>query len=50
MNINTDKIFSNNVNFSLKTDGSFSHSGDTDIVMDKFLQNTNGVLTIKDFK
>ncbi len=50
MNVNIDKFLSNAVNFSLKTDGSFSHSGDTDPVMDKFLMNSNGIIAIKDFK
>lgn len=49
-NVNMDKYFSNVVNFSIKTDGSYSHSGSTDPVMDKFMQNANGILEFKSFK
>ncbi len=50
MGVNADKYFSNVVNFSLKNDGDFSHSGFTDPVMDKFLQNVGGVIDFYDFK
>jgi len=46
-NLHADKYFSNAVNFSLKTDGAFSHSGDVDPVMDKFIQNMNGIFEFK---
>ncbi len=49
MDLRADKYFSNMVNFSLKNDGSFSHSGDPDPVMDKFMQNVNGVFEIESF-
>lgn len=49
-NVRADKYFSNVVNFSIKTDGSFSHSGNTDPVMDKFMQNANGIFEFKSFK
>jgi hypothetical protein len=45
-----DKYFNNVVNFNIKTDGSFSHSSPTDAVMDKFIQNVNGVLDLQDFQ
>lgn len=49
-NLYADKYFSNVNNFSLKTDGSFSHSGDVDPVMDKFIQNLNGIFELKSIK
>lgn len=48
--INADKYFSNAMNFSLKTDGSFSHSGDPDPIMVKFMSNSNGTITFNSFK
>jgi hypothetical protein len=48
--VNMDKYFSNVINFSLKTDGAFSHSGNNDAVMAKFMQNVNGVLELNSFK
>ena len=45
-----NKYFSNAINFSLKTDGPFSHSGDVDPVMDKFIQNLNGIFELKSIK
>ena len=47
--VKMDKYFNNIVNYSLKTDGSFSHSGDTDPVMDKFIQNVNSVVELESF-
>lgn len=49
-NVQADKYFSNVVNFSIKTDGSFSHSGNADPVMDKFMQNANGIFEFRSFK
>jgi hypothetical protein len=49
-NIHLDKYFDNVVNFSIKTDGAFSHSGDVDPVMDKFMQNMNGLFEFKSFE
>jgi hypothetical protein len=46
-NLYTNKYFSNTINYSLKTDGPFSHSGDVDPVMDKFIQNLNGIFELK---
>lgn len=48
--VNIDKFFSNAINFSLKSDGDFSHSGDPDPVMDKFFSNAGGTMDITDFK
>ncbi|MCC6819075.1 MAG: hypothetical protein IT245_09305 [Bacteroidia bacterium] len=49
-NVNLDKYFDNQVNFSLKNDGAFSHSGDVDPVMDKFIQNMNGIFDFISYK
>lgn len=49
-NVDAQKYFSNTINFSLKTDGDFSHSGDPDPVMDKFMQNIGSVLDFTSFK
>jgi len=49
-NVYANKYFSNAINYSLKTDGSFSHSGDVDPVMDKFIQNLNGIFELKSIK
>lgn len=49
-NVYANKYFSNAINFSLKTDGPFSHSGDVDPVMDKFIQNLNGIFELKSIK
>ena len=49
-NVDAQKYFSNTINYSLKTDGDFSHSGDPDPVMDKFMQNIGGVLEFTSFK
>lgn len=46
-NVHADKYFNNVNNFSLVTDGSFSHSGAIDPVMDKFIQNLNGLFELK---
>ena len=46
-NVNADKYFNNTNNFSLVADGAFSHSGAVDPVMDKFIQNVNGVFELK---
>lgn len=43
-NINADKYFSNAINYSLKTDGAMSHSGNSDPIMDKYIQNVNGTI------
>ena len=48
--VNMDKYFSNVLNYSLKTDGASSHSGNNDPIMAKFIQNVNSVLELKDFK
>lgn len=45
-NVHLDKYFDNVVNFSIKTDGSMSHSGDVDPIMDKFVQNLNGIFEL----
>lgn len=50
LNLHADKYFSNTINYSLKTDGAFSHSGDVDPVMDKFMQNMNGIFEFKSIK
>lgn len=50
IDLRADRYFSNIVNFSLKNDGSFSHSGDVDPVMDKFIQNVNGIFEFNSFK
>jgi hypothetical protein len=47
--VKMDKYFSNVVNYSLKTDGHFSHSGEVDPVMDKFIQNMNGIFELESF-
>lgn len=47
LSLHADKYFSNVVNYSLLTDGAFSHSGDTDPVMDKFIQNFPGLFELK---
>lgn len=49
-NINLDKYFDNVVTFSIKKDGAFSHSGEVDPVMDKFIQNMNGLFEFKSFE
>ncbi|MDI1235183.1 MAG: hypothetical protein PSX81_12950 [bacterium] len=49
-NVDAQKYFSNVINFGLKTDGDFSHSGDPDPVMDKFMQNIGGVIDFTSFK
>ena len=49
-NSNLDKYFDNIIRFSIKTDGSFSHSGDVDPVMDKFIQNMNGIFEFVSYK
>lgn len=49
-NVDVMKYFSNTINFSLKNDGDFSHSGDPDPVMDKFMQNIGGVLDFTSYK
>lgn len=49
-NLNLDKYFDNIVNYSLKNDGAFSHSGDVDPVMDKFIQNMNGIFSFVSYK
>lgn len=46
-NVHADKYFNNVNNFSLINDGSFSHSGDVDPIMDKFIQNLNGLFELK---
>ncbi len=48
--VNMDKYFSNSINYSLKTDGSFSHSAINDPIMTKFLSNANGVLSLNTFE
>lgn len=48
--IHLDKYFDNVVNFSIKKDGAFSHSGDVDPVMDKFIQNMNGLFEFQIFQ
>ncbi len=50
MSLNTEKYFSSVVDFSLKKDGDFSHSGDPDPVMDKFMQNVTSVLDFTSFQ
>lgn len=49
-NVNADMYFDNAVNFSIKSDGSVSHSGDVDPIMDKFMQNVNGVIDFVSYK
>ena len=49
-NVYADKYFSNVINYSLKNDGSFSHSGEVDPVMDKFIQNLNGLFVLNSVK
>ena len=48
--VKLDKYFNNNVNYSLKTDGAFSHSGEVDPVMDKFMMNMNGIFELESFQ
>lgn len=48
--LHTDKYFDNVRKFSLKTDGAFSHSGDTDPVMDKFLENFPGLFELNSIR
>ncbi len=50
MAVEVDKIFYNAVDFSIKNDGDFSHSGDPDLVMDKFFKNAGGTIQIDNFK
>jgi hypothetical protein len=49
-NSNLDKYFDNIINYSIKTDGAFSHSADVDPVMDKFMQNMNGIFEFVSYK
>lgn len=42
--INADKYFTNVINYSLIIDGSMSHSGNVDPIMDRFIQNAPGVI------
>lgn len=48
--INLDKYFDNVITFGIKKDGAYSHSADVDPVMDKFIQNMNGVFEFVSFK
>lgn len=45
-----DKHFNNIINYSIKNDGAFSHSADVDPVMDKFMQNMNGIFEFVSYK
>lgn len=50
MNVLADKYFSAVINFSIKNDGNFSQSGVVDPIMDKFIQNANGIFEFNSFK
>ncbi len=50
MDIHLDKYFDNVITFGIKKDGAYSHSADVDPVMDKFIQNMNGVFEFVSFK
>jgi hypothetical protein len=46
-NCRAERYFSNTIDFSLKNDGAFSHSGNVDPIMDKFIKNLNGLFEFK---
>ncbi len=50
LDVNMEKYFSNNVNYSLKTDGTTLHSIANDPKMAKFLSNSNGIISISAFE
>lgn len=50
LKLKADKYFNNVITYSLKNDGSFSHSGDTDPVMDQFSKNLTGIFELIDVK
>ncbi len=48
--VNLDKYFDNVITFGIKKDGAYSHSADVDPVMDKFIQNMNGIFEFVSFE
>ena len=48
LDVNMERYFA--LNYSLKTDGAFSHSSPNDPIMTKFLSNGNGILSISAFE